>query len=365
MADESMVENIQKLESETPKATDNMRWLSTIDPAFTVRGLAWFGENGGSYKRLPLRAQGVVNDTLWELSKVPASAYIAFRSDATSLAIRATNVDEGTMPHMAASGSNGLALYVGTAPQSRLWQIAPPTSATIECTLFEDVPQQLREFRLYLPLYKELTSLDIGLSPGASIVPPVAPVIDRPVVFYGTSITQGGCANTAGTDYVSNLGRLLNINVINLGFSGSGMGEPEVAEFISEIDAALFVLDYATNAKPELLRQTLPGFIRILRARHPETPILIMGPLCYAQYDYCPQVRFDLDEERRISMDVYVNFWKEGDRNIHFVDGYGLIPFGTEAAFVDGVHPTDHGFQLIAQRLSQSIQQILLRDIGL
>jgi lysophospholipase L1-like esterase len=142
------------------------------------------------------------------------------------------------------------------------------------------------------------------------------------------------------------------------------MGEAELAQFASEIDAALFVLDYATNAKPALLAETLPEFIRILRQRHPDTPVLIMGPLCYSQYDYCPQVRADLDDERRVCMETYVDLSKEGDKNIHFVDGYGLIPFGTEAAYVDGVHPTDHGFQIIAQRLSLFIQQILRRDNG-
>lgn len=360
MSDDELLPSID----ETAPATVELQWRDALDCSFSVRGLHWLGENRPSYSRLPLRARGVVNETVWGLAQAPASAFIHFRSDTTILAVKATNQDAEVMPHMPASGSNGMALYTGVFPHIRLWQVTMPAAATYESTIFENVPSQVREFRLYLPLYKGLEKLEIGLMPDAHIEVAATPRLAKPVVFYGTSITQGGCANTAGTDYVSSIGRLLNLDVINLGFSGSGMGEPEMAEFIAEIDAALFVLDYATNAKPTLLQKTLPRFIEIVRAKHPYTPVLIMGPLCYSQYDYWQPVRRDLDEERRISMDVYVNLSRQGDENIHFVDGYGLIPFGTEAAYVDGVHPTDHGFQIIAQRLSQFIEQILLRDPG-
>ena len=182
--------------------------------------------------------------------KCPASANVAFCSDTTRLAIKALARDAGYMHHMPLTGSNGLAVFVGNPGcKLRLWRTTAPDqgSPAFERVLLENLPKKMREFRLYLPLYKALDKLELGLTPGAKILPPSPYALPKPVVFYGTSITQGGCANTAGTDFVSSLGRMLNLHMINLGFSGNGRGEPELAHLIAEIDAALYVLDYAAN----------------------------------------------------------------------------------------------------------------------
>ena len=336
-----------------------LRWLSASDPRFTVRGLAWWSSNEGRFSRLPLRGERLVRDPVWQLAQCPASACLDFRSDTTDLAVRVTNADTYVMPHMPASGSNGLILYTRIAGQFHPWRTVVPDQehASFERDLFRDQPACLRDFRLYLPLYKSLLSLDLGVSADAQILPPAPLLLDKPVVFYGTSITQGGCASTAGADFVSTVGRLLNLEVVNLGFSGNGRGEAEVAHLVAEIDAALFVLDYVANTDVAGLRKSLPRFIKILRAVHPQTPILLQGPLCYGgQWSAAPVV-----EQRAVMMEAYLRCRKNGDERIHFVDGFSLIPFGTDAAYVDGVHPTDHGFHLLAERLAPMITQILFQ----
>jgi len=341
-----------------------LRWLSAADGRFTVRGLAWFAENQGRFCRLPLRAAGKVREPVWQLAQCPASARIAFRSNATSLSARFTNADTGFMDHMACTGSNGLFLYSGAPGRMRPWAVSRLDMSTVscECTLFAGVEKKMREFRLYLPLYKGLESLELGLNRGTRVLPPSPLAVDKPVVFYGTSITQGGCASTAGSDFVSTLGRRLNLDVVNLGFSGNGQGEPELAELIGEIDASLYVLDYLANVDAPRLRRTLPRFVEILRRQRPQTPILLLTNLCYSQYDFSPGTRQALEDKRDITMEFYVRQRRRGDGNIHLADGFGLIPFGTDAAYVDGAHPADHGFQLMAERLAPFVEQILLRD---
>ena len=181
----------------------------------------------------------------------------------------------------------------------------------------------------------------------------------KPAVFYGTSITQGGCANNAGGDYPSIVSRALNLDVVNLGFSGCGQGEPEVAHMIAEIDAGLFALDYVANVQPPRLKKTLPEFVNILRAKHPKTPIVLMSKIVYAAAMYAREYREQHEQCRDIMIQFYVKARKAGDKNIHFVDGNALISYGTDLALVDGGHPTGAGFQLMAGRLVPQVRQIL------
>jgi len=345
--------------------TQSWRWMTPGDARLAVRGLAWSGENGGGFARLPARAEGRVPDEVWRLAQCPAGARVAFRSDTTGLAVRVTNSDAGVMNHMAGAGSNGLSLYCGRPGGMRYWATARPSpeSPSFESVLFQGVPKERREFRLYLPLYKPMLSLEIGVAKGARLLPPSPNALDKPVVFYGTSITQGGCASTAGSDFVSSVGRVLDLDVVNLGFSGSGRGEPVMAELVSEIDAALYVLDYAANADAATFHRNLPRFYRIIRKRRPKTPILLTTTVCFSGFDYSFERKATTERKRDVVFEFYARQRRRGDRDLHLVDGFGLIPFGTDAAYVDGVHPTDHGFQMMADRLAPQIQQILLRSV--
>lgn len=357
------IEKIDKnMRAKKVAAPEKLTWIPAGDRRLTMRGLAWFKENRGSFCRLPLRAQGKVSEAVWSLAQDPSSANVAFRSDTTALAVRLTNAGATTMAHMAANGSNSVALQCGEPGQMRPWAVAQADLASpfFERQLFGNVPGKMREFRLYLPLYMALKKLELGFSRGARIQPPSPTVLRQPVVFYGTSITQGGCASTAANDYVSIVGRLLNIETINLGFSGNGNYAPVMAAYLGEINAALFILDYA-NIGGDVLRRRLPPFVEILRKRHPTTPIMLMTPTCYANYDWSPGTRERLDGIRD-TMLMYYARRRPKDQHFHLVDGYGMLPFGTDSAHVDGGHLNDHGFRLVANQLAPLIKQILLRD---
>ena len=58
---------------------------------------------------------------------------------------------------------------------------------------FDD--NELREIIINFPLYNGVESLYIGLSDGCTLKEAPAYSIELPMVFYGSSITQGGCTS--------------------------------------------------------------------------------------------------------------------------------------------------------------------------
>ena len=341
--------------------TLGLRWYDAGASRMTVRGLAWFNPRAPRWCRLPPRAQRTVRADVWTLAQHLAGARICFKTDSSRIVVRVKRDPDVVMPHMPATGSHGMALYEGhgVSMRPRSVVVPDPVQTEYERELFRDQPRRLTEYTLYLPLYSGLKHLSIGLVPGSVIKPPTPPAVPKPAVFYGTSITQGGCASLPGSDHVATIGRRLDLDVINLGFSGNGLGEPEVAELIAEIDASLYALCYSENAGSKRLRLTLPRFIRILRHRHPHTPILLVGALAFWHKAYSKDAAAEYERSNDIMREECLRQRRAGDSRIQFVHGAAVLPPGIDAAFVDGVHPTDHGFQIMADHLTPVVRESL------
>jgi hypothetical protein len=345
-------------------AKASLKWIDAFDRRLALRGFAWVAENRKkkNFRRLPDRKAKQFSEGVQLLSHHPAGGFLSFFTDSADVSVRMTVSDAAPMNHMPATGMAGAELFFRDGPT---WipagtVIPHQTDTTFTSLLLENGPKIRREYRLYLPLYKKLESLAIGLSPKALVRP--APSAAKPIFFYGTSITQGGCANTPGSDFVSTVGRLLDTEVINFGFSGNGKGEPEIARLIREIDAEMFILDFQANADGDTLAAVLPEFIRLLREKHPSTPCVLMTNPGYDSRLTSAAARDLIDHKRDISMQVYLEKKAAGDPNIHFIDGYGLLPGGLSGAYVDGVHPTSHGFALMAERLAPQLRTIRLQE---
>ncbi len=351
----------KNFQSKTGEKT--LRWIDAFDKRVALRGLAWLPENRRkkSFRRLPDRAAHDLSEGVKILSEFPASAFLSFFTDSPDLSVCMEINDRGQMDHMAATGQSGAELYFRDGSNWYPMTVAKPslTEPTFTRSLLQGAPRERREYRLYLPLYNHLTKLSIGINPKSKIEPAPAQTA-RPIFIYGTSITQGGCANTAGSDFVSQVGRMLDTEVINFGFSGNGKGEPQIARLISEIDAEMFVLDYVANVDPEQLRNTLPEFVSILRSKHPTTPIVLVGNVAYDQVLWNQASRTRLDQKRDTMMSFYLTTKTAGDANIHFIDGHSLLTAGQSGTYVDGVHPTSGGFTRIAERLAPQLTSILI-----
>jgi hypothetical protein len=211
-------------------AFGQMRWVPVPGPGMEIDGLPWFKDNGGEFWRLPARSQEKFSKAVWDLAKSPSGARIRFRTDSRTLAIRLEYPSAPDMKNMHAFGQTGVDLYVDGA----YWGSATADKDARPGKIYEHTYFRLasgerveREMTIYLALYKPVKVLAVGMDEEAKFAPARPFAVARPVVFFGTSITQGGCASRPGMSYQAILGRMLNIDHVNLGFSGTGKGEPE------------------------------------------------------------------------------------------------------------------------------------------
>ena len=216
--------------------SDSIQWSDVNKLTVEGRG---FDDVENFYDRLPARAQGSVPDPVWNLSRDSAGICARFNSDATALHARWTlRKKRLAMEHMPATGVSGLDLYVRLENAWRWLAVGQPTGQTNSVQLCANLPPGVREYLLYLPLYNGVQELAVGVPEGA-LVAPASTSPHRPIVFYGTSITQGGCSSRTGTCHTAFLGRWLDWPVVNLGFSGNGHMDRSVVELMAEINAAV------------------------------------------------------------------------------------------------------------------------------
>lgn len=208
---------------------------------------------------------------------------------------------------------------------------------------------------LYMPTHSHLSALYVGLKPGAKVLPAPDHKYEKPVVFYGSSITHGTGCTRSGNSYPAQISKMLDMNFINLGFGGLAKGEAAMAEYIASLDMAAFVYDYDFNAPTkEHLQQTHEPFFKIIREAQPTLPILILSRPC----DFRTGAE-DTAERFAIIKKTYDNARAAGDENVYIINGLECFgEYGPECT-VDGTHPNDFGYRFMAERISRDLKKIL------
>ena len=211
-------------------------------------------EKENLYDRLPSSYKGKVRDAVWSLSKSSAGISVRFLSNSTTIRVKWELLNDAKMNHMAETGIKGIDLYFRNNGKWQYLNTARPAGKVNDYLLISNMDPVMREYRLYLPLYDGVTELEIGIDSLSSILKPER-TNNKPIVFYGTSITQGGCASRPGMVHTSIISRKLDVECINFGFSGNGRMEKPLAELISGIDALFYVLDGTNNMTPEQIHE--------------------------------------------------------------------------------------------------------------
>lgn len=328
---------------------------------FTVEGLG-FKDRKSPYDRLPARAEGIVRDVVWDLSRDSSGVLVRFVTNSTALHARWTLTNKNLAgPTITAVASSGLDLYARTDAGRWHWLgIGRPTQFPGNtAALATNLPASEREYMIYLPLRNGVTSLEIGVVQGSSMNPgPARQAGLRPIVFYGTSITHGISASRPGMTHVAILGRRFHREVINLGFSGNGRMEPEVTKFIAELDPAVFVLDCLPNMTAKDIRERAESCVKILRDAHPKTPILLVEDRNYAD-DFLNPSRRERNETNHAAMrEVYAKLQHDKVPFLHYLEADDLLGDDGEAT-IDGSHPTDLGFFRQAAEFQKALKKIL------
>ncbi len=359
------IEKIDKNFAATKVGNLDIAYHDALEAPFELEGFPW-RDPALIFNRLPASFTSKdVNDKALSLSKCTTGGAIRFKTDSTHLALRTVLAHSSDMNHMPRAGSAGFDLYSGCGKNMQHWKAVQPDHGQkdLETLLVADQPAKMTDWTLYLPLYGAASKIEIGVAPGAKIKKPTPHAIARPILFYGSSITQGGCASRPGNAYTTMLCREVDAPQINLGFSGSGKGEPAVAQAIAGLDLAVFVMDYDYNAPTlEHLKKTHANFFKIIRSKKPGLPVIMTSK--------CNFFGTKSDRDRRdVIRRTYARAVRAGDKRVWLIDGKAL--FGTEhrdACMVDRCHPNDLGFyrmfRTILPTLVTALQSQNSRQVG-
>lgn len=315
------------------------------------------------YTRLPDSLKGQVRDALWNLGLNSAGMSVRFRSDSHRLAARWHSRNKFNMNHMTATGIRGLDLYVRDGDMWTTLSSARPSFNSHNSTslLVADMePGVMREYMLYLSLYDGVDSLFIGVDSGAVVLPPALdlPRRGKPVVMYGTSILQGGCASRPGMAHTNILQRELDREVVNLGFSGNGRLDFEIAQLIADNDPAMVVIDALPNCKAADLDENLAEFVAIIRRKHPQIPVLLVESPLFPIHRFDREVHATLTDKNNHLRAIYQWMVDEGDKNLYLFPSEKTLGDRVETT-VDNYHYTDYGFQAFADELLPVIRKLL------
>ena len=211
--------------------------------------------------------------------------------------------------------------------------------------------QKQRVITINMPLYTEVKNMHVGVAKDSALMRAPDYKYEKPVVFYGSSITNGAGASRPGTTYEARLSRTLDVNYHCLGFGGLAKGEQAFAEYIAERDMSVFVYDYDHNAKTlEYLEQTHERFFKIIRARNPELPIIIISK---------PDLKPECEERFGIIKNTYENALRNGDKKVWLIKGTDFFGDNELDFTVDGTHPSDLGYYFMAQKIAPVLKKAL------
>ncbi len=340
----------------------DMEWFSATDKKFSLHGV-FYSEQDEQFLRLPLDVANATSENVGWLASHTSGGRVRIRTTSPVIAYQATIKYVGIMQNMDIMGQMGFALYLN----GRYKNTYAPTESQINerngekifhCNYVvanENDKGDYYDYEFYFPLYNPVFEFYVGFPKGAKFEQPKEYKHKSPVIYYGSSITQGGCASHPGNDYEGQLSRLLDTDYITLGFSGNAKGEKVMAEYIASIPHSVFVMDYDHNAPDvEHLKNTHYAFYKTYREKCKNTPIIFASKPDYLKVD-----KKEDDKRRRIVKATYIKAIQEGDRNVYFIDGRRFFGKDYNECTVDGCHPNDLGFYKMAKTFYPILKNLL------
>ncbi|MBR2341468.1 MAG: hypothetical protein IKA72_03575 [Clostridia bacterium] len=357
--------DITKIDKNFAQATiqeTDIVWRKAYDSAFDLRGV-FYDEEAGCFYRIPREIADQVSPGVKVLARCTVGGRIRFRTNSPYITARVKSLKLNMSWNYSLFARCGLCIYVNGVYDGLIradfkqWENAEDDIMYYD-GIYHTRQTGVYDVEIYMPNYSEtIYDVEIGLKEGCELLPAKPYTYDKPVVIYGTSITQGACVSRAGNDYTSVLGRLCDTDFINLGFSGNGRGEPIMADYLASLDPSVFILDFDGNVRTleSLIEVHMPMY-RKIRAKHPTTPIIMIT--VQAMGDFAAKSA----AKKEVVYQNYLTAKAEGDENVYFIDGTTM--FGTEDidnCFSDLLHPNDMGYYRIAKSLQPLMMELLKR----
>jgi hypothetical protein len=312
------------------------------------------------FDRFPAVAEGKVTDRVWDLSRNSAGMMVRFKTDATTIWANYMLSNERLAgANMTAIGASGIDLYARDDAGKWRWVgVTRPDKKHVRQEIISGLKPGLREYAAYLPLYNGVEELSVGVPPGAKFEP-LTPRSEKPIVFYGTSITHGASASRPGMVHTAILGRRFDHPVVNLGFSGNGRMDAAVGDLLIKIDAAVFVIDCLPNMGAALVRERCIPLVKQLRAARPDTPIVLVEDRRNTNSWILPARNKVHTDNHAALKECFATLQKEGVKGLFYLGGDDLLGHDAEGA-TDGSHPSDLGFV----RQADLFEPVLRKALG-
>lgn len=330
-----------------------MKMHSADDPRFALYGVTR-GDSG--YYRIPLDIASTISKNISEMTKNTTGGRIRFRTDSPYVAVKVKLESPELLTRMSALATHGMDVY---CEKDYLGSLIPPLDMVNDEyeTLAKFESREMRNITLNLPLYSHIKELLIGLDEDSAILPAPDYGICRPIVYYGSSITNGATSSRPGLTYESIISRMLDADFINLGFGGSARGETAMAEYIASLDMSAFVMDYDHNAPTaKHLAETHEPMFLTVREKHPDLPVIMISRPAFHR-------NADIDRRFEVIYNTYSAAKARGDNNVYLIDGREFfLTIGNDWS-VDGIHPTDLAFRIMAEKIGAVLARIFGKSI--
>ena len=350
-----------RMKSECTIDRNDIEYYDVREDPFELYG--FYDPKGQSvFRRLPEDVSKATSHGVDSLSKCTAGGRVRFSTDSDCVVIRAKEPRIHRMHHATLQMSAGFDLYIDNpdSGESVFYDVfKPPYNMTDNFTyMVKFESKKMRYITINYPLYGEVSELYIGLCRGACLGNGARYRNKKPAVFYGSSITQGGCASRSGTSYTAIISRRLNIDYLNLGFSGSGKAEDAIVDYMADLKMSVFISDYDHNApNTEHLRSTNYKMYEKIRTKHPDIPYVMISRPDFSKNE--SKVTDSILRRQIIIEDFYRAYIENGDKNVYFIDGEGF--FNSEyadCATVDDTHPADYGMVCMADTIGNVLKKL-------
>tara|TARA_A100001015_G_C15020414_1_gene727701 strand:- start:1604 stop:2593 length:990 start_codon:yes stop_codon:yes gene_type:complete len=306
-----------------------------------------------SFQRLPSKYKNKIRKEVWSLSENNAGINIHLSTNSKILKLEWSVKLDFKMNHMTDTGVKGLDIYECIDNKWCYNSTGLPIGSNNEHLIkFKNTKRKI--LCIYLPLYDTVTKLNIGIDDSSNLT--FLKNKNKPIVFYGTSITQGGCASRPGMAHTNILSRKTNDPIINLGFSGNGHLEESIGRILREINARCFVIDCLPNVNTSQIKSNVIPLVKSIRniEKGYQCPIIFLEqPIIHDQY-----IDEDVVYKNRILLQQIKECDKLGLRDIHLIDQNGSLGSDNETT-VDGIHYNDIGFLRYANHIYKSLKKII------
>jgi len=356
MLEKVLDENFVKIETAEDDTTD---WYEVTPGSFDLYGLIEPEEDGILSRRMPHKVAQTVDESVIFQSTFGAGGRVLFSTDSPYIALKVEYGGGSVATVNNHCLTYGFDLYRYEDGKDIYVTVFRPVKfdyQTLDIKQLTYRGGQMTCYTLNLPCFAAVKRLQLGLEKGSRIGRGKRYRNDKPVVFYGSSITHGAAASHPGNTYESFISQRYNLDYRNLGFAGRAKGEQTVADFMADLPMCLFVSDYDFNAPSvEHLEKTHYRLYETIRAKHPDIPyIMISHPVTFPRTaEPCPR--------RAVIWESYQRAKAAGDENVYFIDGETLFDGEhKEACTADNTHPNDLGFYRMSRVIGDVIAKALI-----